>query len=174
MPLTTRDMPLINRLMQLISSRLMPLLTVSHKISVNSPLTTCNWWTWSPHYFRINGYFLRFWGLGDSWKSLKFKTWVFHKYQESTRTNTNLKILFAKISRFHNIPGSWTNGPYFLKHILHFTRICLWFSFCPNYGSSKIIQWKRTKKRLGIRICLNKSQNKKQKCWCFVGSKKSE
>ena len=26
-------------------------------------------------------------GLGDSWKSLKFKKWIFHKYQESTRTS---------------------------------------------------------------------------------------
>ena len=24
-------------------------------------------------------------GLGDAWKSLKFKKWAFHKYQESTR-----------------------------------------------------------------------------------------
>ena len=33
-------------------------------------------------------------GLGDSWKSLKFKKWISHKYQESTRTK-NLKFRFS-------------------------------------------------------------------------------
>ena len=47
----------------------------------------------------------------------------------------------VKISRFHNISGSWINGPYFPKNIFDFVRICLCFACCHNYGSSKFVPW---------------------------------
>ena len=49
-----------------------------------------------------------------------------------------------KISRFHNIPGSSTNPPHFLKIFLISLGFAYDFAFCQNNGLSRIIPWKNT------------------------------
>ena len=51
-----------------------------------------------------------------------------------------------KISRFHHIPGSGSNGPYFLKIFLISLGFAYDFSFCQNYGWFRIIPPKNTQK----------------------------
>ena len=59
---------------------------------------------------------------------------------------------YVKISRFHHIPGSWTNGPHFLKIFLISLAFAYDFSFCQNYGSFKIIPPKNIEKPISHKI----------------------
>ena len=49
------------------------------------------------------------------------------------------KANLPKISRFHHIPGSGTNGPYFLKIFLISLGFAYDFAFCQNNGFVRII-----------------------------------
>ena len=49
------------------------------------------------------------------------------------------KANLPNISRFHHIPGSGTNGPYFLKIFLISLGFAYDFAFCQNNGLSRII-----------------------------------
>ena len=58
------------------------------------------------------------------------------------------KANLPKISRFHHIPGSGTNGPHFLTRFLISLRFAYDFAFCQNNGFVKIITRKNTQNPL--------------------------
>ena len=55
------------------------------------------------------------------------------------------KANLPKISRFHYIPGSGTNGPHFLKIFMISLGFAYDFPFCQNNGFVRIIPRKNTK-----------------------------
>ena len=64
------------------------------------------------------------------------------------------------MSRLHNIPGSWTNRPYFLKMFLISLGFAFDFSLCQNYPSYKIIPSKKTIKKRFWKLNVEKDSPK--------------
>ena len=66
-------------------------------------------------------------------------------FREASQMRPASKVNLPKISRFHHIPGSGTNGQHFLKIFLSSLGFAYDFAFCQNIGLSRIIPRKNTK-----------------------------
>ena len=73
-------------------------------------------------------------------KSLKFKKWIFHKYQECTRTKKSKNLIFHTYqqSTRTSILGQMLGDS--LKNMFDSLGFAYDFAFCRNNGSLKIFQ----------------------------------
>ena len=80
-------------------------------------------------------------------ESLKFKKWIFHKYQECTWTNKSKNLIFQKYQQSTRTSILGQMIGHSLQNIFDSLGFAYAFAFCQNNGSLKIFQnvfWKKS------------------------------